>query len=87
MSENEAVEEVEAEAVEGDEAEAGRRGRVSKYPDEIAAEAQKVYRKVYNRQFKANQTILKAGGDVEVTAKVAALEAKNAWLVESGYEV
>jgi len=81
--------EVEVEVGEVEAAEAvvdGRRGRVSKYPLDVATNAQKVYRKVYNRQFKANQTILKAGGDVELTAKAAALEAKNAFIVEAGYE-
>jgi len=74
--------ETDVEAEEG----AKRRGRVSAFPEEIAAEAQKVYRKVYNKQFKANQTILKSGGDVEVTAKEAAIVAKNEYLVEQGYE-
>jgi len=75
----------EAEVEAAEETEFKRRGRVSKYPEEVAAEAQKIYRKVYNRQFKANQTILKAGGDIEVEAKAAALDAKNAYLVEAGF--
>jgi hypothetical protein len=86
MSEVEEVEavEVEAETVEG---EPGKhRGRVSKYPEDVALAAQKMYRKEYNRQFKANQTILKAGGDIEVTAAEAGLNAKSAYLVEAGFE-
>ena len=86
MSDEVAEAEVATEVGEEAEAGNGRRGRVSKYPLDVATNAQKVYRKVYNRQFKANQTILKAGGDVELTAKAAALEAKNAFIVEAGYE-
>ena len=82
MPEDVAVEEVEA--VEG--AETKHRGRVSLYPEEIGNKAQKIYRKVYNKQFKANQTILKAGGDVELSAKEAAIIAKNEYLVSEGYE-
>ena len=78
------VDETEVEATE--ETEAKRRGRVSLYPEEIGTQAQKVYRKVYNKQFKANQTILKAGGDIELGAKEAAIIAKNEYLVEAGYE-
>jgi hypothetical protein len=78
--------ETEVEAEEGAETEAKGRGRRSKYPDDVAASAQKVYRKVYNRQFKANKALLKAGQDIEIEAKAAALEAKNAWLNENGYE-
>jgi len=78
--------EVEAEDQTAEDTEPKRRGRVSAFPEEIAAQAQKVYRKVYNKQFKANQTILKAGGDVEVDAKEAAIIAKNEYLVEQGYE-
>ena len=84
MSEVEEVEAVEAtdETVE----EGKRRGRVSKYPEDVALAAQKMYRKEYNRQFKANQTILKAGNDVEVTAAAAGLKAKAAYLTEAGFE-
>ena len=82
MSDTEVIDET----VEEAEGESKRRGRVSLYPEEIGTQAQKVYRKVYNKQFKANQTILKAGGDIELGAKEAAIIAKNEYLVEAGYE-
>ena len=86
MSEVEEVEAVEVEGEATEEGEGKRRGRVSKYPEDVALAAQKMYRKEYNRQFKANQTILKAGGDIEVTAAAAGLKAKAAYLTEAGFE-
>lgn len=76
----------EAETVDETAEEPKHRGRVSAFPEEIAIQAQKVYRKVYNKQFKSNQTILKGGGDIELSAKEAAIIAKNEYLVEQGYE-
>lgn len=78
--------EVEATAGAETETESKHRGRVSLYPEEIGDKAQKIYRKVYNQRFKANQTILKAGGDIELSAKEAAIIAKNEYLVSEGFE-